>query len=366
MPMRLTHALIPRWRLHWQSLLSTTFTDPVDVVRAQGAVQSQDYACAKWGLAMRLPAVTERELDALFDRGAILRTHVMRPTWHFVTPQDIRWIVALTGPRIQAANRAVAREIGFDARTVARAMTALQRAMEGGRFLDREEIRAVLARARVRVDETRPFAYMMMHAETEALVCSGPRRGKQITYGLLEERVAPAPTLSRDEAVRELVRRYFTTHAPATVHDFTVWSGLTVTDARAGLAAHGDAFTSQALDGQAWWYPAGAEPPTNKEARAWLLPAFDEYFIGYKDRAPLLRRGNEHAVNPTLRELLTNQLCVGGQLIGSWSRTVRRNTVEVSLAPRIALTRAEQRAVEGEVRRYGSYLGLESRAEWAR
>lgn len=366
MPTRLTHALIPRWRLHWQSLLSTSFTNPVDVVRAQGAVQSQDYAGAKWGLAMRVPAVTDRALDALFDGGALLRTHVMRPTWHFVTPEDIRWIVALTGPRIQAANRAVAIQIGLDAKTLARAMTALQRAMEGGRFLDREAIRAVLARARVRVDETRPFAYVMMHAETEALVCSGPRRGKQITYGLLDERVALAPAMSRGDAVRELVRRYFTTHAPATVYDFTVWSGLTVADARAGLAANGDVFTSQTLDGQAWWYPAGAEPPATREARAWLLPAFDEYFIGFKDRAPLLRRGNEHAVHPALRELLTNQLCVGGQLVGSWTRTVRRNTVEVSLAPRVTLTRAEQRAVEAEVVRYGAYLGYAARADWVR
>jgi len=289
----LSAAQLRRRRLAGQRLRGTPYRDAATLVRTLGAVQAQDYAGATWALAMRLPAgTTEAQLDAAFDRGEILRTHVLRPTWHFVTPEDIRWMIALTGPRILSGDAKRLRDLELDARTLDRAVHALERALRGGRSFTRAEVRETLARAGVDASNTERFAHVMMFAELQSLVCSGVRRGAQTTtYALLDER-APAigaRRLGREEAVCELVRRYFGTHGPATLHDFVVWSGLTIADARMGLEAHGDAFRSATLDGLGWWFAADADSaPRSSGAR--LLPNFDEYFIGFKHRAPLLAR----------------------------------------------------------------------------
>ena len=365
--MRLTSLHITQWRLRHQHLTTRPLADPVAVVRHQGAVQAQDYGGAKWALAMRLPPTTDAALDAAFDRGEILRTHVLRPTWHFVTPADIRWMLALTGPRVHAASASRFRELGLDGKTLDRAMTALQRAMEGGRHLVREELRAALDRARVPAPDSQRFAYVMMHAELEALVCSGPRRGKQFTHALLDERAplpAAPPPLAREDAVRELARRYFAARGPATLHDFAVWSGLTTADGRLGVEANGDLFTSAAHDGQTWWFPAGDTPRPRPDGRAHLLPNYDEYFIGFKHRGPLLERFNAHAAQPTSRDLLAHILVIDGQVAGGWRRTLGTKGVAIGLAPVVPLTRAERGAVEEEAERYGRFMERTPTVSW--
>jgi len=365
--MPLTRAHIPAWRLHAQSLYTPRFTDPAAAVFSHGAVQAQDYAGAKWALGMRLSQPSEAQIDDAHDRGEIVRTHVLRPTWHFVTPADVRWMLALTGPRIVSSLQSRQRALELDARTLARAHTALQRALEGGRALDRAGVRAILARAKVKAADSERFSHILIVAEAQALVCSGPRQGGQFTYALMDERVPPTPVRDRDDAVRELVNRYFTSHGPATLHDFAVWSGLNLGDARRGLDAQPTgAFVETVVDGLGWWHPAGAEPRPVRGSRAWLLPNFDEYFIGFKHRTPLLARVHEHGAPMDAREFLSHILCVDGQVVGGWKRVVSRNSVGVALSPVVPLSRAEQRAVEGEVARYGRFLGLAVEPAWVR
>ena len=207
-------------------------------MRWLGAVQAQDYHGAKWALALRTRGVDSAALDRAFDAGAFLRTHVMRPTWHFVAPEDLRWLLALTGPRVHAVNAHPYRAFELDAPLFRRAHALLTRALRGGRSLTRLELATALEAGGIAARGQR-LAYIVMHAEIDALVCSGPMRGKQHTYMLLEERVPPAPALARDEALATLARRYFTSHGPATAHDFAWWSGLTVADAREGVALAG-------------------------------------------------------------------------------------------------------------------------------
>ncbi len=216
-------------RLQAQRLTGAPFTSPLDAIRWLTAVQAQDYGAAKWALAQRSGATTDVELDRLFDQGAILRTHVLRPTWHFVLPEDIGWLLALTGPRVRAGLVARYRRLELDEKVARRAEALFTAALAGGSHLTRGELGEVLSAARISPDGQR-LPHLIMRAELDSLIASGPRRGKQFTYALLEERVPKPRALDRDQAVAELTLRYFRSHGPAQVQDFMWWSGLRMAD----------------------------------------------------------------------------------------------------------------------------------------
>ena len=177
-------------RLRNQHLAGRGLADPAAIVAWLGAVQSQDYAGAKWGLAQRGHGITDRAIDDAFDRGRILRTHMMRPTWHFVAPDDIRWIQSLTAPRVHAANGSMYRTLELDPKTLATSRRTMARALSKHDSLTRPELQTALRRAGIPAEGHR-LAYLVMDAELEQVICSGPRRGKQFTYALLDRR-APA------------------------------------------------------------------------------------------------------------------------------------------------------------------------------
>ena len=361
----LTLASLMRWRLRHQMLTGGACADPVEVVHRLGAVQSQDYPGATWALALRTgKRVARSAVDDAFDRGEILRAHLMRPTWHFVSPGDIRWILRLTGPRVIAGCRSARNTFGLDARSLSRAMTALQRGLEGGRALGREEIHKLLARARVPCPTTERFTHTMMVAENEGLVCSGPRARNEHSYMLLDERVAAeSSTLGRAEGVLELVRRYYITHGPATLHDFSVWSGLPQGNARAALDAMGDEVDSAELDGMRWWFPR-ALPSATRGVVARLLPNYDEYYIGFKHRAPLLARLHAAGGSLTLHQLLQHLIVVDGQVVGSWRRVPSTRGARISLSPKVPLLPKERAAIEREIPRLAAFLGEALAVRW--
>jgi DNA glycosylase AlkZ-like len=221
-------------RLRNERLVGPAFAAPADVVSWLGAVQSQDYGGAKWAVAQRARGCSDADVEEACDRGDIVRTHVMRPTWHFVTSADARWMLELTAPRVHAANAYYYRQLELDERVFTKSHAALAAALRGGRHLTRVELGHALERAGIRAAGTR-LAYVLMRAELDAVICSGPRRGKQFTYALFDERVPASKPLARDQALAELVRRYFASHGPATVQDFAWWSGLTVADGTKGI-----------------------------------------------------------------------------------------------------------------------------------
>src|SRR5262245_2935263 len=228
-------AEILRRRLESQHLLGQQVHDPREIVAHLGAVQSQDFAGALWALAQRVKDASLESLQCAFNRGDFLRTHVLRPTWHFVAPEDIRWMLALTGSRIRRSMANRARDLGMDPLLVSRANDVLARALEGGKSLTRSELGVALTEAGVEWrNDGGLLAHLASSAELAAVVCSGPLKGTQHTYALLEERVPRARSVSREEAVAKLVCRYFTSHGSATLNDFAWWSGLTVSDARQG------------------------------------------------------------------------------------------------------------------------------------
>ncbi len=254
-----------------QRLTGCPFEQPEEVVRWLGAVQAQDYLAAKWALGLRLKEPTDASLDAAFNKGILLRTHVMRPTWHFLTPEDIRWMLALTAQRVHAANGTMYRKLELSPAMLTHCTDVLVKAMAGGRAFTREALRGVLEKAGIEVGIGQRLAYILMNAELNGEICSGPRRGKQFTYMLLDERALPARILARDEALAELVRRYFVSHGPATIQDFTWWSGLTVAEARLGLDGVKSQLVEESIGGKAYFFSSSA--PTRPEAGTAGVPA---------------------------------------------------------------------------------------------
>ncbi|HUQ20467.1 MAG TPA: winged helix DNA-binding domain-containing protein, partial [Gemmatimonadaceae bacterium] len=271
---------VARARLANQRLIDSDFQNPVDVVSALGAIQAQDYPGAKWAIGLRAPSTTDASVEAAVDEGSIIRTHVLRPTWHLVRPTDLRWMLDLTAKRIKSAMAFGNRWLGFDEATFRRAAKALERSLEG-RALTRSELAAVFERARVNVKGDQRLGHLLMNAELDCVICSGPRQGKHATYALFDERIAAAPSIDRDEALLRLTTIYFTTRGPATEHDFAWWSGLTVRDARRGLEMASRDLERVTISGRSYWTSALTTAP-KKRAVVHLLPNYDEFFIAYR------------------------------------------------------------------------------------
>ena len=342
-------------RLANQHIVQPTFKQPGDVVRWLGAVQAQDYAGAKWALGLRLRGVTDDDIDQAFGAGSILRTHLMRPTWHFVTPLDIGWLLALTGPRVQAVNGYMYRKLELDSAIFKRSNATLAKALRGGKQLTRNELRGVLQKAGIATDGELRMGYLMMRAELDGLVCSGARRGKQFTYALVDERAPRAKTLEREEALAELAARYFMSRGPATVQDFAKWSGLTITEAKRGLEEVRHQLRREVVDGQAYWLSRSTSSANGASPTACLLSIYDEYISGYKDRRAI----GEAEVGAQLSALgnaLSYVIVVDGQIVGTWRRTFSKEAVVIEPKLFSRLTQAENRAVASAAGRYGKFL----------
>lgn len=344
-------------RLLNQHIAGTTFKKPSDVVAWLGAVQAQEYTDAKWALGLRMENATDAMVEQAFNEGAILRTHLMRPTWHFVTPADIRWILKLTAPRVHARNAYYERQLELDAALFRRSDAVIAKALRGGNYLLRSELGAALARAGI-VAKTNRLGHIVHHAELEGIVCSGPRRGKQFTYALLDERAPQAKTLARDEALAELTRRYFTSHGPATVQDFSWWSGLTVADGKAGLALVGSQLKQEVIDGHTYWFSSATRAANDTGMRAYFLPVFDEYTVAYKDRSAVFERISMNKLGGSMDVLLNYAIVVDGQIVGAWKSTLKKETLVIETNPFTRLTTIEKRAITAAAQRYGDFLQL--------
>jgi Winged helix DNA-binding domain len=352
-------------RLRNQQLAGSRFRTAADVVAWLGAVQAQDFPGAKWALAQRVPGVVEADVDREFDEGRILRTHVLRPTWHFVSPEDIRWMVSLSAPRVHAVNNNYGRRHGLDDRAFAQSRKVLARALRAGRALTRAEMGTALARAGIAATGLR-LVFLVMNAELDQVVCSGPRRGNQLTYMLLDERVPASRTLDRDAALAELARRYFSSHGPATIRDFVWWSGLTVRDAKAGIDANRSALVQETVGDRTYWSAAGGAAVRRRSSSLYLLPNYDEYLIAYKDRGTLADARSSRPAIPRTPDLTPHHLVIDGQVAGGWRRTTTKTSVRIEVSTRRPLARSERRALAAAAEHCGRFLNLEADLSIAR
>ncbi len=344
---------VPHVRLHRQRLSSSRFTRPDEVVSWLGAVQAQDYSGAKWAVGQRMRHATDDLVEKAFADGSILRTHVLRPTWHFVSPADIRWMLELTAPRVKTAIGFNCRRMSIDEAILKRSQKTLVAALRGGRQLTRDALRHALQRSEIATDDVR-LVLILMRAELDGVICSGARIGKQFTYALLDERVPRSSALTRDQALAELTRRYFTSRGPATVDDFVWWSGLTVADAKAGIEMVGRRLAREVIGGRTCWLSSSTDGSRLRSRFAYLLPAYDEYLVAYKDRSA--------ALDPACRTLSTNAIfsstiVVNGRVAGTWKPAPGKSAAVVTLSPFATLRDSERRAIVDAGRRYGRYIG---------
>jgi hypothetical protein len=348
---------IVRHRLHNQLLSQTELIQPNQVVARLGAIQSQDYAGAKWALAQRTKGLTDVEIDQAFNEGKILRTHLMRPTWHFVAPEDIRWMLALTGPRVHVGNAFMYRQVELDKPIIHKSYKVLEKALQGHRHLTRTELASDFEKAGILAEGQR-LSYFMMSAELDGIICSGPRRGKQFTYALMEERAPNARKLNYDEALAELTQRYFSSRGPASLQDFTWWSGLTMADAKKGIEILKPQFVEEMFDGKMYWYDPSVAAVMEKSPAAHLLPNYDEYFIGFKDRSAIgeiVRQFNLDANNPAF---IAHIIIIDGQIVGGWKRTFKKDAVIIELNLLTKLTKVENLAILAAIEQYSKFLDL--------
>jgi len=302
-----------------------------------GAVQAQDFDGAKWALAQRVQKASDAEIEKAFAEGSIVRTHVLRPTWHFVRPADICWMLELTAPRVNAAMSGYFRKYSLDEGVFRRSSQVLAAALRQAGQLTREELRRVLRGARIDAEGLR-LVFILLRAELDGIICSGGRVGKRITYTVFDRRVPESRPMPREQALKELTRRYFISRGPATAHDFAWWSGLTVADARSGVEMVGEALNREDINGKTYWF--SDPPPRSKtEHAAHLLPPYDEFLISYRDRSA--------AVHPSfavqgMRAQFTSTIVVGGRMVGTWRRTLTRRTVTITLSPFTRFRRSDR------------------------
>lgn len=349
---------IARWRLRSQHLVGPPAVSASAVVDSLLAVQAENPGQAGWAVACRTRSPGREDLATLLDEGAIVRTHVLRTTWHYVPAADIGWLLELTGPRLrQLTGRALRNAHGLDERSTGRAVTAVTDILASRGYLTRGQLADEL-RQRGIAGTGQMLMILLAHTELDGLICSGPVVADEHTYALMDQRVPAPRRLDRTEALAELARRYFTGHGPATERDLSYWATLTLTDVRLGLHHARDQLDSFQHDGRTFWHAPGQAPDRSQEPAGHLLQILDETYRGYQDSRWLL---DTAGAVPRTRESMIGMALVDAQLVASMRRTIAPGHVEFELRPYRPLTPPQIGALEEAARRYGQYLRLDAR-----
>ncbi len=347
---------ITQIRMRNQRLTDPLPSTPQEAVQQLGAIQAQDFGPAKWSVAQRSEHVTNATVDEALAAGTILRTHVLRPTWHFVLPADIRWMLELTAPRVRTSNASTYRNQDLNNSVLDRCNSSVAGALRGGLHLTRQEIAGVLERAGIATNSLRLGA-ILMNAELNGIICSGVPREKQQTYALLEERVTRAKRLSHEEALAELTLRYFTGHGPATAKDLRWWSSLPLADINSGLAMVASCLEHEKIAGVTYWFAtreSTREPPSPTVR---LVQGYDEYIVGYGESKFLIDLSGVARSLPRPRGIYTHSVILDGQVVGQWKPVARKKALVVEASLFTPFTDAETQALGDEVQRYGEFVG---------
>jgi hypothetical protein len=348
---------IARWRLRTQRLVAPHARGAAEVVASLLGVQAENPSQSAWAVACRTTDPRADDLASLLASGAVLRTHVLRPTWHYVSADDLVWLTELTAPRVlRAVDQLLVKQHGYDDAEFDRAAVDVLDAL-GDRHLTRPEVDAGL-RERGRHLDGQGLMLLLAHLELCLHVCGGAPSDGVHTYAAVATRVRAPRHLDRDEALAELALRYFTSHGPATERDLAYWATLTLTDVRAGLAAVADRLASFEHDGRTYWHAPDAELPPTQAPRGHLLQILDEMYRGYQDSRMVL---DADGLAPGGRELGLGMALVDGQLVAAMKRTVSDTRVDFDLAPLRPLTTEDHEALEDAASRYGDYLGRAAR-----
>lgn len=351
---------IPEIRLQQQGIAPHRFTDPAEVVRGLGAMQAQDYHQAVWAIGARLPEGTLTQVEQAIATGQILRTWSQRGTIHFVAAEEAHWRVALSADRMIAKDARRLEELELTHSLIEQCGEHLRRGLAGRNRLTRSALMQYLEDQGITTTGQRGY-HILVQLALRGLICIGPQQDKEQTFALLDEWAPNPRRFTRAESLVELARRYFTSHGPATVQDFAWWASLTLTDARAGLEGAKPALISEKINDQTYWLTAAAAAAANATTSGLaLLPGFDEYLLGYTDRSAILESQHVTKVCPGGNGVFFPMIVIDGQIVGTWKRTFKKQTVIISRQPFTHLTPDQAAAFESAARRYAAFHGLEA------
>ncbi|HYG21033.1 MAG TPA: winged helix DNA-binding domain-containing protein [Ohtaekwangia sp.] len=346
---------ISNHRLTHQQLVGTGLKTSQDIIRWMGCLQAQEYASVKWAIGNRVENITDADVEKAFNAGHILRTHVLRPTWHFVLPEDIRWMLRLSAARLKATARSMHRKLGIDEKVLRRSNSLIAKALETEPFLTRGVLQGILQKGKVITDDIR-LGLLLFNAEQDEIICSGPRQGKQFTYSLLDKQVTRPKSLPHEEALAEIGRRYFLSRGPATLQDLAWWAGLTSSDAKKSLEMNNGHLASSELSGITYWFSKEMDDGNKLKPQksVQLLPAFDEYAVAYKDRSAILDPAfAQQAGNGIFKPVVI----VDGKIAGIWKGREVKGNMQVRVEGFSTVVKARWKQVTAAAARYADFLG---------
>jgi hypothetical protein len=347
-------------RLNAQHLVGKRFNSASSVVGWLGAVQAQDYAASKWALSLRMVKASDADIERAYNEGSIIRTHVLRPTWHFVHPANLRWMEELTAPRVKALLAYYNRKLELTEALFSRASEAICRSLRDQNYLTRQELKEILADIHIDTDVQR-LAHIVMWAELDGLICSGPRRGKKFTYALVDERVPKVKSISRDEALGQLALLYFASHGPAQLKDFSWWSGLSVRDSQYALSMVKSTLHEEVVGDKTYW--CKERQIEGQKIPAFFLSIYDEYTIAYKDRSLL---APERYVEKLIQmgNALNSVVLIGGAIRGTWKRALKNDQLHIAVSPLYKFSKNEELAIQLAAQQYGVFYGMRISVEY--
>ena len=347
---------IGHWRLTNQMISAATCGRPEEVVATLGAMQAQDFAGALWSIGLRLPTATEADVEQAIAGRKIVRSWPMRGTLHFVAAADVHWMLDLLTPRIIRSAKTRAEALELDAKIFARCEKLFLRELTGNRQLTREAMMTLLEENKISTASQRGY-HILWRLAQEKVICFGARSGKQHTFALLHEWVAAPKQLERTAALTEIAGRYFTSHGPATLQDFTGWTGLPVADARAGLEGAAARLVQEKIEGKEYWFPRTTAKAAPVTAEGFLLPGFDEFMLGYKDRSAVLEAKQAQKIVPGNNGVFVPSIILNGRVAGTWMRAVKKSVV-ITTSGFKRFTKAEMQMLKPAAERYGRFLGV--------
>ena len=344
-------------RLVNQLIAASNCRKPEEVVAALGAMQAQDYTGVLWSVGLRVPGVTESDVEQAIAERKIVRTWPMRGTLHLVAAQDIHWLLDLLAPAMLVRRARLMRESKLDPVTLARCEKLFVRALQGQQ-LSREALMKLLEQNKISTADQRGY-HILWWLALQKVICFGPRIGKQHTFVLMEEWIPAARKRNRDKALAEIALRYFTSHGPATLQDFAGWTGLSAEDARAALDGAASRLSREKIGDQTYWTSQNsAKVSQDISDVAFLLPGFDEYLLGYKDRGAVLDPQHAQKIAPTSNGRFQPTIILNGRVAGTWQRLADKRKCSIKLYPFNRLAKAHRAAIEHTAERYGKFLGL--------
>jgi hypothetical protein len=344
-------------RLQNQQIAQHAFNTPGEVVKWFGAMQAQDFLSALWAVGLRLKDASENLIEKAIADKRIVRTWPMRGTLHLLVPEDVRWMLKLLTPRIIARAATNYRNEDLDEKTFIKSKKVLEKVLQG-KQLTRPEVYEALQQNKISTAGQRGL-HIIGRLAQEGLICMAARQGKQHTFALLDEWVPNGKTLTHEESLAELAKRYFTSHAPATIQDFSWWSGLTLTESKKAVDMVSRYWQKEMIDGIAYYMPKDITVVKLKSPGGFLLPNFDEYLVAYKDRtAALDLKYNKNVIGAAGNGILSAVIIINGKVAGTWKRVIKKDSVSVQLNPFVSLTNVQQTAISKVVKLYGKFLKM--------